>query len=85
MSVLSDGVPFDQLRCPSCGNPFHRAVSLEEAEESFTTTFVPDFKAPLPPMYMTCWQGHAWSVKALTRQAGRADRVLLGELRGWLR
>jgi hypothetical protein len=76
------GVPFNQLRCPTCRSRFFNEVHWDEPEPfSDGGQLEPHWTEPLPPTLL-CTRGHRWTIKEVASYSNRATEVLLGQLVG---
>lgn len=82
--MMCEGVPLNELRCPTCGDPILDYWLYTEFEEEFSLSqIVSDIKVvPVSRRYLRCPEGHKWTVKYLWRARGFPDYVLLGEYLG---
>jgi len=75
-----------ELCCPTCGAGFSRLARFENDDDanfgfqSHSGAQITVHGRGRP--YLTCWHGHKWTIKTITRTLNRPDRVLLGDFLG---
>jgi hypothetical protein len=78
---MTEGVPLDQLHCPTCGDRFTDFNLHTDPEEFQLTELVKhtEIKARGADWYMRCPQGHKWTVIKVWREfdATTPDKVQL--------
>jgi hypothetical protein len=80
---MSEGVPLNQLRCPTCGDRYEDFNMHSDEREGFEMMIDPIKSAIMPtPWFILCPNGHKWTVKTLWRAVNHHDRVQLDRYLG---
>jgi hypothetical protein len=80
----TEGVPLDQLCCPTCGLRFRDYNLYSEEEEFFPAgqLLSPILAFAIGKKYLRCPDSHKWSVKTIWRSVHYPDHIQLGEYLG---
>ena len=81
---VGEGVPLNELHCPTCGEQITDFfLRVENAEEEFSVDqMVSDIKQVAWQRYLLCPNLHKWSVIMVWSSRYRPDRVQLGRYLG---
>jgi hypothetical protein len=78
-----EGVPLNQLHCPTCGLMFNDYNLYSDAEEFTVSQIISPIKAfAVGRKFLRCPDGHKWTVKTIWRSVHYPDHVQLGEYLG---
>src|SRR3954470_21650676 len=79
----ADGVPLNELYCPTCGLQFSD-YRLHTEQEEFDVSRIdyPILEAPIGRKFLRCPNDHKWTVKVIWRSTNKPDYVQLGEYIG---
>lgn len=82
---MSGGVEVHHLHCPTCGSSYGLPLEVEREDITFIEACMahPNKVQRHRPYFVTCRNGHRWSIKTLFRAPeGQPDAVLLGNFLG---
>jgi hypothetical protein len=80
---MTDGVPLDQLYCPTCGDRIVDFNMHSDPEEFQTTEPIRPISAvAATDWYLLCPNRHKWTVTRIWRAVNYPDRVQLGRYLG---